>query len=111
MENKKVFKVEIGGLSFHLKSSHDEEMIRQMVAYVDEKFQEARRSIKTGSFHTATILATLNIAEELFLLRKSATCDLQQIEDQAQNVLKTLESSSLPQPQQNHDSLKNLTDF
>lgn len=106
---KAFFKAEIGGISLHLKSSYDEKTVQQLVTYVDKKFQEARKGVKNGSFQAITLLTALNIAEELLLLKKCATLDLNQIENKAKKILACLKAvqTATPPLQKNNYKVRN----
>ncbi len=91
--NKRIFEVSIAGLSLKLKTSHDAETVYQLVSYVDQKVSEALKLTKSGSIQNAALLASLNIAEELIILKQRAQREIEKIEVKAQKVLADLESS------------------
>jgi cell division protein ZapA len=90
---KRIFEVTLAGLSLKLKTSHDVETVNQLVSFVDQKVTEALKLTKSGSLQNAALLASLNIAEELIILKKRAAAELERIENKAQKVLSDLESS------------------
>jgi cell division protein ZapA len=90
---KKIFEVTLAGLSLKLKTSHDAETVNQLVSYVNQKVTEALQMTKSGSIQNAALLASLNIAEELIILKQRAAAELEKIEGKAQKVLSDLESS------------------
>jgi len=92
-QNKQIFEVTLAGLSLKLKTSHDSETVHQLVSYVDQKVSEALKMTKSGSIQNAALLASLNIAEELIILKERAREQLAKIEGKAQKVLSDLESS------------------
>ena len=49
---------------------HEEENMRNICRYVDEKFQEYRQQLIKQPESTVMVLAALSIAEELFELRQ-----------------------------------------
>ena len=93
--NKTLYELSIAGLPFKLKSSHDEQTVQQLVEFVDQKVKEALQATKSGSFQSAAILAALNIAEELILLKKRAIKELDRLEDKAQKLSQNLENSKV----------------
>jgi cell division protein ZapA len=90
---KRIFEVTLAGLSLKLKTSHDADTVHQLVSYVDQKVSEALKLTKSGSRENAALLASLNIAEELIILKSRATAEIEKIESKAQKVLADLESS------------------
>ena len=93
-----VYEVEIAGVPMRLKSSHDEQTVKELVALVDQKIREALKLTKTGSIQSAAILASLNLAEDLLLLKRRTKTELDHLESRAQKVLSELESSRVTQP-------------
>ncbi len=89
---KSVFEVVVAGLPLKLKTSHDEETVKQLVQFVDKKIQEANIATRSG-FQTATVLACLNLAEELILLKKKALTEIDRLETKTRRVISELESS------------------
>jgi cell division protein ZapA len=89
----KAIDVEIAGMTLRLKSSHDEATVHDLVRYVDHRIQEALPLTKNASLQTAALLACLNIAEELILLKRKAQAELNRVESKAQRILQHLENS------------------
>lgn len=88
----------IAGLPYKLRSSHDEETVNELVEFVDSKIQQAINATKSGAFQSAAVLAALNIAEELILLKKRARKEIERIEDRAMKLSQDLESSKSDRP-------------
>ena len=95
-ESKKSFDIMIGGMAYKLRSSHDDETVRELAQLVDDRIQQAIVALKSGSFQSAAVLAALNIAEELVLLKKRALRELDRIEERAQKISQDLENSKHP---------------
>lgn len=93
----RVFEVEIAGVPLRLKSSHDEQTVKDLVQFVDGKIRQALGASKTGSIQTAAILAALNLAEEFLNLKRKTKSELESLETRAQRVLTELESSRASQ--------------
>ena len=91
--SKNLYMVEIAGLPMKLRSSHDEETVKQLAAMVDEKVKEALDIGKNVSFQNALLLAYLHIAEELIILKRTALGELDRIESRTQQLLTDLEDS------------------
>lgn len=93
MDEKKTYEFQIAGLPYKLRSSHDEQTVSELVQFVDQKIQSAMDATKSGSFQSAAVLAALNIAEELILLKKKARREIEKIEDRALRLSQDLENS------------------
>ena len=87
----KLFEVEIAGVPLRLKSSHDEQTVNELVRLVDEKIREALPLTKTGSIQNASILASLNLAEDYLMLKRKALSELDGLETKAQKVISEME--------------------
>lgn len=92
-QEKQIFEVTLAGLSLKLKTSHDADTVHNLVSFVNQKVNEALKLTKSGSIQNAALLASLNIAEELIILKQKALAELDRIESKAQKVLTDLESS------------------
>lgn len=92
-ESAEVHDFTIGGLPFRLRSSQDAETVRSLVEFVDQKIQMAMKATKSGSLQSAAILAALNIAEELIVLKRKAIREIDQIEGRARQLAQDLEHS------------------
>lgn len=89
----KTFEVEIAGVPLRLKSSHDEQTVKELVRLVDEKIREALPLTKTGSIQNASILASLNLAEDYLMLKRKALSELDGLEAKAMKVITEMESA------------------
>jgi cell division protein ZapA len=96
MENeKKTYELHFGGLPFKLRSSHNEETVQELAQLVETRLQQALQSTKSGSFQSAAVLAALNIAEELILLKRRALSELHRIEERTLKISQELENSKV----------------
>jgi cell division protein ZapA len=93
--DKKTYELVFGGLPFKLKTSHDEKTVLELAQFVDRRLQEALAATKSGSFQSAAVLAALNIAEELILLKRKALTELERIEERAMKLSEDLEKSKI----------------
>lgn len=62
--------VEIFGTRFTIKGEADEEYVRQLARYVDDKMRTLSRKSPIYGAHRVAVLTALNIADELFRLRR-----------------------------------------
>ena len=70
MEERNRVKVHIAGQQISLVGTEEEAYIESIAAYVDGKIQEIQRSAPALSTSNCTLLAAVNIADELFKLRQ-----------------------------------------
>ncbi|MCP4581743.1 MAG: cell division protein ZapA [candidate division Zixibacteria bacterium] len=68
--DKSKLKVTIFGTDYALKADTSHEYIKETAAYVDKKMQEVVSKYKDQSDARVAVLAALNIADELFQVRK-----------------------------------------
>jgi len=90
---KKLFHFKIAGVSYKIKTSHDENTVHELVDYVNAKVTEALSVTKNSSFQNAAVLAALNIAEEMILLKRRAHAELDKLEAKALKLSQDLENS------------------
>ena len=90
---KKTFNFKIAGVPYKLKTSHDEHTVNMLVDYVNGKVSEALAVTKNSSFQNAAVLAALNIAEEMILLKQRAQIELGKLEVTALKLSHDLENS------------------
>jgi cell division protein ZapA len=88
---KNVYDVQVAGLALKLRSSHDAQTVSDLIKFVDQKVKEAMKVNSTASYQNALMLAALNIAEELLLLKKTAAFELDNVEERARLILDHLE--------------------
>lgn len=91
--DKKVYDFTIAGLPYRLRSSQDDVTVKDLVQYVDDKIQQAMRATRSGSVQSAAVLAALNIAEELILLKRRACKEIDHIEEKALRLAQDIEQS------------------
>ena len=66
MVAKNVVQVEIFGHSYTIRGEAHQEYILDVAAYVDRKMREITEKLPVASLSKVAILASLNIADELF---------------------------------------------
>lgn len=90
---KQTFDFKIVGVSYKIKTSHDEQTLQQLVQYVNNKVTEAMKVTKNSSFQNAAVLASLNIAEEMILLKRRAQAELEKLEQKALKLAQEIETT------------------
>lgn len=76
MDAKNVVQVQIFGHSYTIRGEANQEYILGVAAYVDRKMREITDKLPVASLSKVSILASLNIADELF--KERARRDAQQ---------------------------------
>jgi cell division protein ZapA len=66
MDAKNVVQVQIFGHSYTIRGEADQDYITSVAAYVDRKMREITDKLPVASLSKVAILASLNIADELF---------------------------------------------
>jgi cell division protein ZapA len=97
-KDKTTYEFQIAGLPYKLKSLHDEQTVEELVEFVDQKVKQALSVTKSGSFQSAAVLAALNIAEELILLKRKAHRELDLLEEKTLKLAESIEDSKIPKP-------------
>jgi cell division protein ZapA len=95
--DKNVYEFSIGSIPFKLRSNLEPMMVQELVEMVDLRIQKAVSALKSGSFQSAAVLAALNLAEELVILKKQALKELDFLENETKKV--TVEIDYLRQNQ------------
>ena len=78
--------VYILGQKYTIKGDAPEEYIREIASYVDKKLKEVHNSIPNITPVKASILAALDIADELFKLRSEQEVLTKNIEEKAERL-------------------------
>jgi cell division protein ZapA len=95
-ENTGVIKVVIFGEEHSIRSSDDSEYVTVVADYVDKKMRDIATKNKNLSPNKIAMLAALNIAGELFDLRKKSENSLSDVEIRTKNILELLDSKLSP---------------
>jgi cell division protein ZapA len=69
MDTKQVVQVQIFGHNYTVRGEDDQQYIMQVAAYVDRKMREVTEKLPVASISKVAVLASLNIADELFKQR------------------------------------------
>jgi len=76
-DNSQVVKIAIFGQDYPIRANvGDEDYVRSIAKYVDEKMREIDETMRPSSSMKIAILTALNIADELISLKKEKSDDL-----------------------------------
>jgi len=90
---KNVYEVQVAGLPLKLRSSHDQTTVNELIGFVDQKVKEVMGAAPSISFQNELLLAALNIAEDLVLLKRVAQQELGALETQTERILEQIEEA------------------
>jgi cell division protein ZapA len=88
--------VEILGREYKIRAAADSAYIREVARYVDAKLREVSQGSTQQSSDRLAILAAINIADELFQLRRASTEEFSSIERRTQSLIRLLDESLIP---------------
>jgi cell division protein ZapA len=90
-EQSRVVHVTIYGQQYPIKGSANEEYIRKIAAFVDNKMREVESQIRVKSSLKIAILSALNIAAELFSVQEERDQLVALFEEKAQELNNVIE--------------------
>ena len=96
MIDQHVVSVEIQGHRYPIQSALDQEYIVRLAKYVDDKMRVATESTPTADNLRVAVLTALNIADELFQLRRASTEEFSSIERRTQSLIRMLDENLSP---------------
>jgi cell division protein ZapA len=83
VDAKTPVQVQIFGHNYSIRGEADQAYILEVAAYVDRKMREITEKLPVASLSKVAILASLNIADELFKERVRQQAQSQQLNHQA----------------------------
>jgi cell division protein ZapA len=92
-ESQNVIKVQIFGGEYKIRGEADPEYILEVARYVDSKMREINEKLSVASLGKVAILASLNLADELFKERRESEQTLSQIRERAAGLALKLEEA------------------
>lgn len=91
--DKKTHEFQIAGVPYKLKTSHDEVLVKELVEFLNQRMSQALSVTKNGSYQNAAVLTALHLAEELLLLKRKASRELENLEEKILKLSHDLENS------------------
>ncbi len=92
MDSKNMVQVQIFGHSYTIRGEADQAYILSVAAYVDRKMREVTEKLPVESLSKVAILASLNIADELFKERSRREKQEEQLQARAARLNAVLDS-------------------
>ena len=90
-EDQNVIKVQIFGGEYKIRGQADPDYIAEVARYVDSKMREINEKLSVATLGKVAILASLNLADELFKERRERELALSQVRDRAAGIVSKLE--------------------
>jgi len=90
-DKDQVAKVVIFGEEYTVRSTDDTEYVLNVAEYVDKKMREIAAKNNSMSPNKIAILTALNLAGELFDLKRKSGEDLSEVDSRAKNILEMLD--------------------
>ncbi len=91
METTKATTVEIMGREYRIRGAADEQYVREVARFVDAKLREVSQGSASPPSDRVAILAAMNIADELFQLRRAQDEEMSTIAKKAESLLELLD--------------------
>lgn len=92
MSDKNEVHVQIFGTGYTIRGEADQEYIQEVAAYVDRKMREINEKLPVASLAKVAVLASLNLADELFRERREREELRQSVSERADRLAGALES-------------------
>jgi cell division protein ZapA len=86
-------RVQILGKEYVLRSQEDAAHVRRVAEYFNTQLEEVQSQGNTASTQAATVLAALNITNELIRIKDTQEAMLQEIEAKSERLLEIIEQS------------------
>ncbi|MDR1989853.1 MAG: cell division protein ZapA [Acidobacteriaceae bacterium] len=97
-EHGRVIPVEIHGQRYPIRSSLEPEYVARLAQYVDERIRAVAETTPTGDSVRLTVLAALNIADELFRRRDSDHTRYGEIAERTSEIERLLDRLLMTSP-------------
>ena len=85
--------VEIFGAVYHVRGEQNPEHLKELAEFVDRRMQDVAQQVATVDTAKIAILVALNIAEELFEVRKRHEGERTEIEERVTALAEELEGA------------------
>ena len=95
-DNIQTVRVVIFGEEYSVRGTDNPEYIYSVADYVDKTMREIAAKNKSMPPNRVAILAALNLAGELFDLRRDKTATLDDVESRARNIVELLDKKFSP---------------
>jgi len=91
MEEKSATTVEILGREYRIRGNADGAYVEKVARFVDERLREVTRGAAGQPADRVAVLAAMNIADELFQLRRATSEEINDIERRAEGLISLID--------------------
>jgi cell division protein ZapA len=91
-----VVRVKILGMEYRIEGESDPEHTRQVAQYVDDKMREVMGNLPTQSIQNITIIAAMEMADELLRMRQEKEMIRAEINNRTMRLLESIDRALLP---------------
>jgi cell division protein ZapA len=92
MNGKNEVHVQIFGTGYTIRGEEDQEYIQRVAAYVDQKMRDINEKLPVASLAKVAVLASLNLADELFREREERRRLVETVSERADRLTSALDS-------------------
>ena len=92
MEDRNEVRVQIFGTTYTIRGEAEQAYVQRVAAYVDAKMREINEKLPVASVAKVAVLASLNIADELFREREERRKLSEAVSQRADRLSSALES-------------------
>jgi cell division protein ZapA len=91
MGKERLVEIKVFGQTYTVKTDAEEEYIKEVAKYVNEKMEEVLKKTKTVSTLNVAILTALNIADDLIKEKEKRKALLQEIETKSKDLVEKID--------------------
>jgi cell division protein ZapA len=84
--------IEIFGMSYSIKTKEDPDYTKRIASYINQKMYEITQNAQLVSTNKIAVLASINIADELFKEKKKGTIELEDLLKRSENLIDLIDS-------------------
>ena len=92
MEDRNEVRVQIVGTAYTIRGEAEQAYVQRVAAYVDAKMREINEKLPVASVAKVAVLASLNLADELFREREERRRLSEAVSERADRLSSALES-------------------
>ena len=93
IDNHNSVKIVIHGHQYPISANGDEEYIRSVAAYVDDRMSMLKKKAPSNTLIRLAVLAALNITDELFALRNENKSLIKELADKTKRMSDNLDKA------------------
>jgi len=91
MGRERLVEIKVFGQTYTVKTDAEEDYIREVAKYVNEKMEEVLKKTKSVSTLNVAILTALNIADDLLREKEKRTTLLREVETKSRDLVEKID--------------------